>query len=216
MSASTPWQELREDIRARLLEADEARVQAEFREAALDAAVAQAQVPVTDELIKARAREMWERMLHSLSHRGISREAYLQISGREEAELLADLQEDAEQALRREAVLTAVVAVEAISPSHEQLLEAVQPIAEREGVEPGKLIDDLREGGRLDELREDLAARMAVELLAEQAKPISVAQAQAREQLWTPGDESPPPEAGAEEASAPGKLWTPTGQRSAS
>ncbi len=147
--------ELREDIRRRLTEADEERIEAEFREAALDAAVAQAEVPLTGELVQARAKEMWERMLHSLSHRGISREAYLQISGREEPEILAEMQADAERALRREAVLTAIVAAERIVPSEERLLEAVTPTAEREGVEPAKLVEDLRSNGRLEELRED-------------------------------------------------------------
>jgi trigger factor len=118
-------QELREDIRRRLLEADEPRVEGEFREAALDAAVAQASVPLTPELIKARASEMWERMLHTLSHRGISREAYLQISGRDEQELLGEMEPDAERALRREAVLTAIVAAEQIEPSEQELLEAI-------------------------------------------------------------------------------------------
>jgi trigger factor len=209
--------ELREDIRARLVEADEARVEAEFREAALDAAVAQATVPVTPQLVESRAREMWERMLHSLSHRGITREAYLQIAGREEAEILAEMQGDAEQALRREAVLTAIVDAERISPTEEQVLEALAPTAEREGVEPDKLLGDLRANGRLEELSEDLAARMAVELVAARAKPISVAQAQARDALWTPGQEDEAPQAAAgESGSAAGKLWTPTGERSAS
>jgi trigger factor len=43
--------ELREDIGARLLEADGERAEAEFREAALDAAVAAATVPLTPELV---------------------------------------------------------------------------------------------------------------------------------------------------------------------
>jgi trigger factor len=203
--------ELREDISARLIEADEARAEAEFREAALDAVVAQAKVPVTPELVEARAKEMWERMLHSLSHRGISREAYLQISGRPEAEILADMSADAETALRREAVLTAIVAAEQIEPSEEQLLEAVAPAAEREEVEPAKLLEDLRSAGRLDELREDLAARLAVELIADRATAITPAQAQAREQLWTPGqDAEGEPTAAGEPAAAPGKLWTPS------
>ena len=209
--------ELREDIRTRLLAADQARVDAEYREAALDAAVAQATVPVTPELVKARAREMWERMLHSLSHRGITREAYLQITGREESEVLAEMDADAEQALRREAVLTAIVAAERIEPSEQQLLQALEPTAEREGVEPDKLLDDLRANGRLEELREDLSARMAVELLGDRARPISVAQAQAREQLWTPGQDAECQEAVAGgSGSGAGKLWTPTEERSAS
>jgi trigger factor len=209
--------ELRADIRTRLLAADQARVDADYREAALDAAVAQATVAVTPELVAARAREMWERMIHSLSHRGIARETYLQMTGRSEDETLAEMQADAELALRREAVLTAIVAAERLSPSEDELLEALAPTAEREGVEASKLLTDLRSSGRIDELREDLAARMAVELLADRAKPISVAQAQAREQLWTPGQDAEADQAAAGAAgSAAGKLWTPTEQGSAS
>ena len=216
--------ELREDIRARLLENEQARVEAEFRQVALDAAVAAAEVPVTPELVKARAQELWERMLHSLSHSNISREAYLQISGREEGEILAEMEADAELALRREAVLSAIVAAERIEPTEQQLLEALAPSAEREGVAAEQLLEQLRGGGREEELREEVAARLAVELIAERAKAISPEQAQAREQLWTPS-------AGAERASAgtggagaagsgspaaPGKLWTPTERSSAS
>jgi trigger factor len=205
-------QELREDIRTRLLGADEARVQAEFRQAALDAAVANASVGVTPELVRARAKEMWERMLHSLSHRGISREAYLQVTGRQEPEVLAELEPEAELALRREAVITAIVAAESISPSEQELLEVLTPTAEREGIEAQTLLADLRTAGRLEDVREDLAARAAIDLLAETAKPIPLAQAQAREQLWTPGKDDP--EAGASQpgAPAPGKLWTPADQ----
>jgi len=122
-------EELRADIRARLLEVEEGRVEADFRQAALDAAVSSARVATTPELVKARAREMWERMLHSLSHRGISREAYLQITGREESEILTEMEPEAELALRREAVITAIVEAEGISPSEEQLLEALAPTA---------------------------------------------------------------------------------------
>jgi trigger factor len=198
-------EELRADISRRLLEVEEERVRGEFREAALDAVVDRAEVGLTPELIRARAREMWERMLHSLSHRGISREAYLQISGRAEEDILAELEPDAERALRREAVLTAVVAAESISPSEEQLLDALRPVAEREDVDPQKLFDELSESGRLDEVREDLAARMAVELIAERATPIPEARARAREELWTPGDEA----GEGARVKAAGGLWTP-------
>jgi trigger factor len=201
-------EELREDIRGRLLEAEEQKIADEFREAALDAAVAQAQVPVTPALTDARAKEMWERMLHSLSHRGISREVYLQVAAREEAEILTDMLPDAEQALRREAVVTAIVAAEGIVPSEEDLLVAMAPVAEREGVEPEKLLEDLKSAGRVEEVREDLAARQAVELVAEHAKPISVEQASAREQLWTP-EQGGAQEGGEPATAEPAGLWTP-------
>jgi trigger factor len=209
-------QELRDDIRRRLLEVEEERIEGEFRQDALDAAVSRAQVPITPELVGARAREMWERTLHSLSHRGISRESYLRVLGRPEEEILADMEPDAEQALRREAVLTAVVEAEGIEPAEQELLEALTPIAEREGLEPQKLLDDLQRSGRLEEVREDLAARDAIELIGARAVPIPAAQARAREQLWTPGKAE---EAGAGTqgaAAASGRLWTPSDPRSAS
>jgi trigger factor len=203
-------QELREDIRKRLIELDEQRIDSEFRQAALDAAVAGARVAVTPELVKARAREMWERMLHSLSHRGIQREAYLQIVGREEADILAEMEPEADLALRREAVITAVVEAESIDPPEEDLLAALAPIAEREGLTPEKLLEDLRGAGRVDEVREDLAAREAIGVIADAAKPIPLAQAQAREQIWTPGKEGDGGPAGENQpAAAPARLWTP-------
>ena len=73
--------ELRDDIRERLAEGEERRVEAQFREAVLDAAVDNATVEVPDALVAARSRELWDQMLHSLSHQGISKEMYLQISG---------------------------------------------------------------------------------------------------------------------------------------
>jgi trigger factor len=203
--------ELREDISTRILDAEEAQVQAEFRQAALDAAVAQAQVPVTDELVAGRAGEMFDRMLHSLSHRGISRETYFQITGRREEEILEEMRPEAEQALKREALITAVVAAEGIAPSDDDVLEALIPTAEREGVEPDKLYDELQSAGRLDEVREDLAAREAIDLISSEAKPIAPEKAAAREKLWTPDKESEAgtgAEAAAGEEQA-GKLWTP-------
>jgi trigger factor len=203
-------EELREDIRRRLTEIDEEQIASEFRQAALDAAVAGAHVAVTDELVAARAHEMWERMLHSLAHRGVTRETYLRLVDRQEQDVLADMRPEAELALRREAVITAVVAAEGISPSDEEVLEALAPVAAREQVEPDELYERLRAAGRLEEAREDLAARQAVEAIAAAAKPIPMAQAEAREQLWTPAKAAEEASAGAPQAQEPpARLWTP-------
>jgi trigger factor len=205
--------ELRQDIHARLEEAERRRVEAEFREAALDAAVQQASVQAPPALVQARAKEMWERMLHSLSHRGLSREAYLSIDGRSEEDILAELAPDAERALKREAVITAVVAAEGISPSEQELEEALEPASRESESTPEQLLAQLRKSGRLEELREDLAARRAIDLIAEHAEPIALELAQAREKLWTPESEAAEDSAAEgqtqEAGQAPAKLWTP-------
>lgn len=209
--------ELRADIATRIREAEERAVESEFREAALDAAVAEARVQTPPPLVKARAQEMWERMIHSLSHRGVSREAYLSVSGRSEEEHLAELEPDAERALRREAVLTAIVAAEGIEPTEQELEEALAPLAEERDTPAAELLEQLRGSGRLDELTEELAARKAIDLLAAEAKPIPLDRAKAREQLWTPEREQREREkqeqgeegASGELAGDAGRLWTP-------
>jgi trigger factor len=204
--------ELREDIRSRLLEADRESIEDEFREAALDAAVEVSQVDVPDKLVEGRARELWERTLHALSHRGISKDVYLKIAGKTEDELLAEARPDAEQTLKREAVVAAIVEAEGIDPSDDAVAEALAPAAEREGVPPDEVIGRLRDTGRLDDLRRDLAAREAMDAIVAAATPISVEKARAREKLWTPGGKDAAPKGGSPQGApggASGGLWTP-------
>jgi trigger factor len=141
-------------------------------------------------------------MLHSLSHQGISPEAFARISGRTEAESIEQGKPEAEKALRREAVLAAIAEAEGLEPTEDELVEAVRgaaPAGDR--TSPQKLLDRLRASGRLDALRDDLAQRKALDLVAESAQPIPVEQARARDALWTPGGEG--------EQAGGGQLWTP-------
>ena len=191
--------ELREDI-AEWLQANEERaIEREFEEAVLDAVVAESTVEVPEKLVHARAHEVLDETLSALARQGISKEAYLQIAGKDEEALAHEAEPQAEQALKREAVLAAVVEAEGIAPSDDEVREALEPSAERAGRTVDELFEQLRSGDRLERLREDVASRQAVELLVREAKPISVEQAQARDKLWTPGKEK----------ESAGQLWTP-------
>jgi trigger factor len=170
--------ELREDIATRMRETEERQIEAEFREAALDAVVAKATVEIPDSLVEARSRELFDQMLHSLSHRGITKDAYLRIAQKTEDELLEEARPDAEQALRREAVLAAFIEAEDIQPSEGDILDALQESAAQQSVAPEKLRKRLEQAGRLDELVEDLAQRRAVEVIAERATPVPAEPAQ--------------------------------------
>ncbi len=193
--------ELREDIAARLLEHEQHEIEHEFEDAIVDAAAAEAQITLPDALIHARAHEMLEEMLTAMARQGVSREAYLRITGATEHELADRAEPEAARQLRREAVIEAIVEAESIEPSDEELLDALRPSAERAKTTPEKLLEQLRQRGGLGRLRADVASRQAVDLLVREAKSISVEQAKAREKLWTP-------EKGEREG-AGGQLWTP-------
>jgi trigger factor len=192
--------ELRDDIASHLREADERAVEQEFEAAVLDAVVGNASIDVPDELVHARAHELLEQTMNALARQGISKEAYLRISGKDEETLAREAEPEAGTALRREAVLAAVVEKEKIEASEDDLLEALGPAAERDSASAAELLEQLRENGRLERLREDVATRKALELLVSEAKPIGVEQAEAREKLWTPDKEG---------SEGSGRIWTP-------
>jgi trigger factor len=193
--------ELREDIADRLRKLDERTVEREFEDAVVEAAVAEAEVDVPDKLVHARAHELLEDTFAMLARQGVSKEAYLRISGRDEETLAHEAEPEAAAALKREAVLAAIVDADGIEPTDDQVREALEPTAERQGTTVEKLFEQLRSGGRLDRIRSELAARQAVESLVAEAKPISVDQAKARQKLWTPDKE--------EAGRGSGQLWTP-------
>ncbi|HSO98396.1 MAG TPA: trigger factor [Solirubrobacteraceae bacterium] len=194
--------ELREDIATRLRANDEQAIEREFEEAVLEAAVGDATVDVPGPLVHARAHELLEQTLSTLERQGINKETYLQIVGKDEEQLAHEAEPEAASALRREAVLAAIVEAEGIAPTDEELREALAPAAERAGRELDELMAQLEKSGRIDGVREDVATRQALELLVREAKPISVEQAKARQKLWTPGR-------GEEGEQTPSELWTP-------
>lgn len=227
--------ELMAEINDRMLKNDAERVEAQFRGAALDAVVDEAEVEVPDSLVEARAKELLERMLHHLGHQGINKEAYLTIAGKKEEEVVEDNKPEAEQQLKREAVLAAIIEAEKIEPTEQELLDALEPAAEREQISRQKLLDKLRLANRVDELAREVAAQTAIDLVVSEAKPISMEEADKRKAkreakadaadkgLWTPeqGVEKPKSKAKAKPKSKAKakakpkakadekKLWTP-------
>jgi trigger factor len=198
-------EELRTDIESKLKQSEERAIEQEFRQAAVDAAVATATVDLPHELVHAKAHEMWHETAHRMQHQGVDPARYLQLIGKDEEELVTEAEPEAEQAIKRESVLAAIVEAEEIEVSDDEAFDALRETATRtsENVNEDALrrsFERAKEEGRDDVLREDIAMRKAVDLLVESAKPIPVEQAKAREKLWTPEKEA------SEKAS---QLWTP-------
>jgi trigger factor len=213
-------EELRADISERLAKDEQKAIDREFEEAVLDAVVAGATIDVPHNLVHERAHQLWHQMVHSFERQGLSKEAYLQLAGKDdEEEVIHEAEPEAALAIRRDAVINAVVAAEQIEPSDEEILEALKPSAERDGVSAEKLLERLRKNDKIGRLREELATRQAIDLLVSEAKPIGIDEAKAREEqarvrekLWTPGQEDPPAgsaEGGSQAGESSSRIWTP-------
>ena len=200
--------ELREDLRRRLGEAQEEAIDRDWREAAVDAAAANAEVEIPHDLVHSKAHDMWHQTAHRLQHQGLDPQQYLQFVNKTEEELVTETEPDAERALRREAVLAAVIEAEAIEVSDDEMLDTLRASAAAEpgGKEPSekalrRSLDKARKRGQDEALREDIAMRKAVDVIVDAATPVAAPKEEADSEIWTPEDDKPEKK----------EIWTPDG-----
>jgi trigger factor len=191
--------ELRAEIETRLGVQLQEELDSQFRTAVVDALVEATDFEVADGLVQTRAVELWNALVRSLERRGISAEAYLQLSNRSPQEIQAEIEEEARRALAREIALEAAADKLGIEVSDEEVDELIRAEADSDE-EADELVGQVKTAGRYEALRADLRLRRALDRLAAEVKRIPMDLARARDKLWTPEKEKP------ETAT---KLWTP-------
>jgi trigger factor len=193
--------ELRADLERTLRDQLEQEVEGAVRAAAVDKLVEITNVEAGGPLVESRTRELLNSLARSVERRGISLDQYLALSGRTAEQLVASLRAEAAQSVARELVLEALADDEHIEISDQEVDELVREQAgDADGEELAATLQQLRESGGYERLREDLRLRAALDRLASEVKRIPVDVARAREAIWTPEKEKPQTAA---------KLWTP-------
>ena len=192
--------ELRADVESRLREQIEDELETQFRANTADALVAASKVDAAGPLVESRTRELLRGFARQVEARGVSLETFLAMTGQPPEELVARLQEEAQRSVARELVLEAVAEQLALEVPDSEVEELVREQAEAMGDDTEEMLVALRESGRFESLREDLRLRQALDRVAAEVKRIPLAQAEARDAIWTPDKENPPTET---------KLWTP-------
>ena len=198
--------ELRADIHERIREAIEREVDMRYRASVLDSLAEQLETDVPDALIRNRVADLVRSLLQNLAARGVAVEDYLRVTGQSGEELAASVRPRAEDSVRKDLALEAVVAAEGVEVTDEMIEEWVREQA-AEGDEDAESAVErlLGDPATTTALRQDLAAQKALDIVVENAKPISPEQAEAKGKLWTPGQES---DASGEKQTP---IWTPAG-----
>jgi len=192
--------ELRADIEQRIREVLEEQSETDFRASAADLLVQETGVQAAGPLVEARTRELLNAFARSLERRGISPDAYLQLTGQTGEQLVENLRAEAEQSVARELVLEAVADKLGLEVDDAEIEELIRDQAETHGDDPDEAVQQVFASGALETLRADLRLRKALDRVASEAKRVPVELARARESIWTPDKESSPTET---------KLWTP-------
>jgi len=192
--------DLRADVESRLREQIEEEVETRFRADAADALVAASKVEAAGPLVESRTRELLRGFARQIEARGLQLDTFLAMTGQNPEELVARLSDEAQRSVARELVLEAAADQLGLEVADAEVEELVNEQAEAIGDDPEQTLAALHENGRFEALREDLRLRKALDRIAAEVKRIPLAQAEAREAIWTPDKENPPTET---------KLWTP-------
>jgi trigger factor len=193
-------EELRADIERRVREALEEDAETRFRAEAVDRLVEASKVQVGGPLVEARTRELLNGLGRSLETRGISAEAYFQLTGQTAEELVQRMSAEAALSVARELVLEAVADQLGLQVDDAEIEELIREQAELAEDDPDEAVKQVFDSGRQDVLRSDLRMRKALDRVAAEAKRIPADVARARDEIWTPDKDSPETET---------KLWTP-------
>ena len=197
--------DLRTDIEGRVRTAVDEQIDAAFRSDAVDELVRASSVQGAGPLVASRARELLNGFVRSLANRGLTPEAYFQVTGQTPELLTAQVRAEAAQSVARELALEAVAEKAGIVVSDDDVKDLIREQAAASGDDADDVIADIWAHGHQESLREDLRLRAALDRLAADVKPISPEAHAAREAIWTPDKEKPAGET---------KLWTPGSEES--
>lgn len=164
--------ELRADIRTRLDTMQKLQAQLAVRDKVLEAAADLVPIEAPASLVDAETRRRIEDLAHRLSHQSASIEAYLEATGQDPEQFVAEIRVGAERAVLADLALRAVIAQEAVTPSDDEVEQEVARLAERVGQKPARVRRDLEKQGALEAVRSDVARGKALEFLVEHANVV--------------------------------------------
>jgi trigger factor len=173
-------EELTDDIATRLRQLRVVQAQMALQERALDALVELVTEDVPEVLVAEELSERIHDLNHRLEHQKISLAQFLALSGREEQDLLDELQASALRGVKADLALRALVEAEQIEVTEEELDAEFAAMSERLDMDAEQVREQLDRAGRLPAVRSDQRKAKAlrwlldnVELVDEEGNPIS-------------------------------------------
>jgi len=199
-------EELRSAVREQLEAAVEQRVAGEFRGRVLDAVAEKAEVEVPEVMAHEKAHEMVESFERSIRAQGMDPQQYYQLAGSNHHDFEERIRPEAEDTVKKELVLDAVVAAEGITADEEAVMHEIGHLAEESDRSPEEIAATMKANGTYALLQEELSRQKALDFLAENATPVEMPEEEPGEEEVT--EEEPSIEAGEE---TPGAEEEPAG-----
>jgi trigger factor len=199
--------ELRAAVREQLEGAAEQRVSGEFRARVLDVVSGNAEVEVPGVMAHEKAHEMVESFERSIRAQGMDPQQYYQLAGSNHHDFEERIRPEAEDTVKKELVLDAVVAAENITADEDAVMHEIGHLAEESDRSPEEIAETMKANGTYALLREEISRQKALDFLAENATPVEMPEEEESAEAEVP-EEEPSIEAGEE---TPGAEEEPEG-----
>ena len=161
--------EYKEDVRKNLAEKKEKDAKNAREEAAVKAAVEDAEMDIPEAMLETQQRQMVDELAQRITIQGLSMEQYFQFTGTNYQQMLEQVKPQAEERIKSRLVLEAVVKAENIEVTEEDYEKEVETMAEVYQMEVDKVKELMGEREKKN-IMQDLAVRKAAEFVAENAK----------------------------------------------
>ena len=161
--------ELKSDLRDKLMKAAEQRAEQEYKNAVLAKAVENAHVEIPEAMINNRIDVMLDDVARNLSYQGLDLETYSRYTGMSIESMREELRPRAAENIKTELVLEAIAKAEGITVSEEEVNSELEKLAERYQTTADNLKQALMARGEMGAYRQSLVSEKTVNFLVEQA-----------------------------------------------
>jgi trigger factor len=170
--------ELRNDIKERLVAAAETGVQREFRAAAVEKAVEHATIVVPSAMIDREAHRLYHQLEERVGEQGLTMEVYLGVLQKTEEDIEEEMRPQAEFVIKRQLVLEKIAEAEGLEVTDDDIAEVVKSDAEALGRDYLQLLADLEKSGRREALRDEMLVAKAADFVADNAVAVPMTEAE--------------------------------------
>ena len=161
--------ELKDKTKKQLQEDKDNQAKAAIEDAAIEKAVANAEIQdIPQAMLDDDTNRQMQQYLAGMQQQGISPQMYFQITGTKEDDLKKQFANDAEQRVKTNLVLEAIVDDANIEASDDEIKDEIKDLAKQYGMEE----DAVEKALSKDMLSHDIKIKKAVDLVADSAKQV--------------------------------------------
>ena len=167
--------EYKADVEKKIRERREANAKTMKENAAVDAAIANAQMDIPDAMLKTQAANLVNDFARRMQQQGLSMDQYMQYTGMNEDAMLEQMKPQALKQIQTRLVLEAVADAENIQISDEDMDKELEEMAKNYQMEADKLKSFMGEE-EMKAMKKDMAVQKAIDLLTETAVEVEKAE----------------------------------------